>query len=64
MTKFGMIDFDDCIIDALRNDQLVVFAGSGVSIGGLPSVPISCCEFEESDVVFCTLNLQRQITRV
>ena len=33
MTKFGAIDFDDCILDALRDDRLVVFAGAGVSMG-------------------------------
>lgn len=33
MTKLGTIDFDDCILDALRDDKLVVFAGAGVSMG-------------------------------
>lgn len=33
MTKLGTIEFDDCILDALRDDQLVVFAGAGVSMG-------------------------------
>jgi len=33
MTKLGNIDFDDCILDALRDDKLVVFAGAGVSMG-------------------------------
>ncbi len=33
MTKLGAIDFDDCILDALRDDLLVVFAGAGVSMG-------------------------------
>lgn len=33
MTKLGAIDFDDCILDALRDDQLIVFAGAGVSMG-------------------------------
>jgi hypothetical protein len=33
MTKLGPIDFDDCILDALRDDRLVVFAGAGVSKG-------------------------------
>lgn len=32
MTKLGAIDFDDCILDALRDDQLIVFAGAGVSM--------------------------------
>lgn len=33
MTKLGAINFDDCILDALRDNQLVVFAGAGVSMG-------------------------------
>ena len=33
MTKLGPIGFDDCILDALRDDKLVVFAGAGVSMG-------------------------------
>ncbi|TFW08107.1 DUF4020 domain-containing protein [Oxalobacteraceae bacterium OM1] len=33
MTKLGAINFDDCILDALRDDRLVVFAGAGVSMG-------------------------------
>lgn len=33
MTKLGTIDFDDRIIDALRDTRLVVFAGAGVSMG-------------------------------
>lgn len=33
MTKLGSIEFDDCILDALRDEQLVVFAGAGVSMG-------------------------------
>lgn len=33
MTKFGTIDFDDCILDALRDNRLIVFAGAGVSMG-------------------------------
>lgn len=33
MTKLGTIDFDDCILDALRDDKLVIFAGAGVSMG-------------------------------
>lgn len=33
MTKLGVIDFDDCILDALRDDRLIVFAGAGVSMG-------------------------------
>jgi hypothetical protein len=33
MTRLGAIEFDDCILDALRDDRLVVFAGAGVSMG-------------------------------
>lgn len=33
MTKLGAIDFNDCILDALRDDRLIVFAGAGVSMG-------------------------------
>ncbi len=33
MTKLGTINFDDRIIDALRDGQIVVFAGAGVSMG-------------------------------
>ena len=33
MTKLGAIEFDDCILDAVRDDRLVVFAGAGVSMG-------------------------------
>ncbi len=33
MTKLGAIDFDDRILDALRDDRLIVFAGAGVSMG-------------------------------
>jgi hypothetical protein len=33
MTKLGTIDFDDRILDALRDDKLIVFAGAGVSMG-------------------------------
>lgn len=33
MIKLGSIEFDDQILDALRDDKLVVFAGAGVSMG-------------------------------
>jgi SIR2-like domain len=33
MTKLGAIEFDDRILEALRDDRLVVFAGAGVSMG-------------------------------
>ncbi|MDH4610332.1 DUF4020 domain-containing protein [Pseudomonas sp. BN102] len=33
MTKLANVDFDDCVLDALRDEKLVVFAGAGVSMG-------------------------------
>jgi len=33
VTKLGAIEFDDRILDALRDERLVVFAGAGVSMG-------------------------------
>lgn len=33
MTKLGAIEFDDRILDALRDNRLVLFAGAGVSMG-------------------------------
>jgi len=39
MTKIGTIDFDDSILDALRDDRLVVFAGAGVSMGPPSNLP-------------------------
>jgi hypothetical protein len=39
MTKLGAIDFDDRILDALRDDKLVVFAGAGVSVGAPSNLP-------------------------
>jgi hypothetical protein len=33
MTKLGAIEFDDRILDALRDDRLVLFVGAGVSMG-------------------------------
>lgn len=33
MIKFSTIEFDNRILDALRDDKLVVFAGAGVSMG-------------------------------
>lgn len=38
MTKLGNIDFDDCILDALRDNRLIVFAGAGVSMGAPSSL--------------------------
>jgi hypothetical protein len=31
--KLGSIELDDCILDALRDDRLVIFAGAGISMG-------------------------------
>lgn len=39
MTKFGNIEFDDRVTEALRDDSLVVFAGAGVSIGAPSNLP-------------------------
>lgn len=33
MIKLGSIDFDDGVLDAIRNNNLVIFAGAGVSMG-------------------------------
>jgi len=33
MPRLGNLDFDDRILDAIKDDKLVVFAGAGVSIG-------------------------------
>jgi hypothetical protein len=33
MTKLGSIEFDSRILDAIRDEKLVVFAGAGVSMG-------------------------------
>jgi hypothetical protein len=37
--KFGSIDFDDAIGDALRKGKLVIFAGTGVSMGKPACMP-------------------------
>jgi hypothetical protein len=50
MPKYGSIDFDQRIIDAIRNDKLVVFAGAGVSIGP----PSNLGSFK--DLVECVAN--------
>ena len=39
MTQLGTINFDDGILDALRDDKLVVFAGAGVSMGPPSNLP-------------------------
>jgi NAD-dependent SIR2 family protein deacetylase len=33
MIRLGSIDFDDGVLDAIRNSNLVIFAGAGVSMG-------------------------------
>jgi len=33
MTKLANVDFDESVLDALRDDKLVIFAGAGVSMG-------------------------------
>lgn len=33
MPRLGNLDFDDRVLDALKDDKLVVFAGAGVSMG-------------------------------
>ncbi len=43
MAKLGPIDFDDSILDALRDNKLVIFAGAGVSMGP----PSSLASFKE-----------------
>lgn len=43
MTTLGAIEFDDRILDALRDDKLVVFAGAGVSMAP-PSNLASFCK--------------------
>ncbi len=39
MTMLGSIDFDQGILDALRDKKLVVFAGAGVSMGAPSNLP-------------------------
>lgn len=39
MTRLGPIDFDSRVLDALRDDNLVVFAGAGVSMGAPSNLP-------------------------
>lgn len=39
MTKLGTIEFPDSILDALRDDELVIFAGAGVSVGPPSNLP-------------------------
>ncbi|EDQ1112868.1 hypothetical protein CSO98_004820, partial [Salmonella enterica subsp. diarizonae] len=33
MIKLGAIEFDECLLDAIREEKLVIFAGAGVSKG-------------------------------
>jgi hypothetical protein len=39
MVKLGAIEFDDSILDALRDEELVIFAGAGISIGPPSNLP-------------------------
>lgn len=39
MPKLGPIYFDDPILDALRDERLVIFAGAGVSMGAPSNLP-------------------------
>jgi hypothetical protein len=39
MPKLGPIWIDDRILDAIRDDRLVVFAGAGVSMGPPANLP-------------------------
>lgn len=39
MPKLGLLQFDDNILDAIRDDRLVVFAGAGVSMGPPANLP-------------------------
>lgn len=39
MSKLGPIHVDDSILDAIRDDRLVVFAGAGVSMGSPANLP-------------------------
>lgn len=52
MTRLGSIEFDECILDALRDNELVIFAGAGVSMGA----PSGLASFEKlaSDIAFGT----------
>lgn len=52
MAKLGTIVFPDCILDALRDGELVVFAGAGVSMGP----PSNLASFEKlaNDIAFGT----------
>ncbi len=39
MPKLGSLHFDDSILDAIRDDRFVIFAGAGVSIGPPANLP-------------------------
>lgn len=39
MPKLGSIQINDCILDAISDDRLVVFAGAGVSMGSPANLP-------------------------
>lgn len=39
MTRLGSVDFDERILNAIRDDKLVIFAGAGVSMGSPSNLP-------------------------
>lgn len=39
MARFGSIDFDERILNAIKDDKLVIFAGAGVSMGSPSNLP-------------------------
>lgn len=39
MARFGSVDFDERILNAIRDDKLVIFAGAGVSMGSPSNLP-------------------------
>lgn len=62
MTKIGAIEFDERIFEALRDDQLVIFAGAGVSVGcpsNLPSYRKLACDIAQGTGFTPTEQLDR-----
>ena len=39
MARFGSVDFDERILNAIKDDKLVIFAGAGVSMGSPSNLP-------------------------
>ncbi len=39
MPKLGPIQFPDNLLDAIREDRLVIFAGAGISVGAPADLP-------------------------